>query len=689
MLCVIVSSPFRETGALSFDLFDFVDSVNSDLDLGTDCRYQLPSSLPGLGRLDFRIEGSPHPPVRNSTSAGSMLFLSYVSSRFIPPMISRVTSSGKPRRVGLALAHEALTAESSVRAPLLSDCTFIQLQSRGAATARRHAPTSSTGIKRLRRKSDLDLFESTTSRRHSPPLIESLRPVQDHRRSSRFVAQRRRRLIRGSMLLIHSVGFRDPMLPSRTYLSILGKKEPMLGFAAARLPELGRNGEGAYYLNGVRIERHPIAHGNILPSTTNGTHAASETTPLLQGATQPEHHLEYSLATTFVAAVGVIAFFVFKPASSSGESPPPHVHPPSPDGSGAGIPKHQWRRDAQIYGWASALLYLTSRIPQIMKNRKTYCEGLSMALFVFALLGNSTYVASIMLKSTDPEYHLLENASWLVGSLGVVFLDFIVLAQFVKYAPEREKLRLEVGCGGPGGGCAGSGPASRLILNKSKGLRSGRGLTPISSTDQLAVEGVILPLPNMKTSILPLTIAMLAVVARAAPVAPSHDIESHPSSVIPDDLQKRQIAKGSSVERVGTRKTDSLKRDGPPTPAEGASEAAVKTKRGMKTWIAAGTAGGVFLDRMVFQKIWPTLDLSSLPPYQAPPASDPSTLPSDKSKPASNQSTPPSNKSTPPYGQYAPPSPYPNKRSLSEEKDANIIRMKQEQLERLVANGVP
>ncbi|KAE8186061.1 hypothetical protein CF336_g7144 [Tilletia laevis] len=517
MLCVIVSSPFRETGALSFDLFDFVDSVNSDLDLGTDCRYQLPSSLPGLGRLDFRIEGSPHPPVRNSTSAGSMLFLSYVSSRFIPPMISRVTSSGKPRRVGLALAHEALTAESSVL----------------------------------------------------------------------------------------------------------------------------------------------------------------------------EHHLEYSLATTFVAAVGVIAFFVFKPASSSGESPPPHVHPPSPDGSGAGIPKHQWRRDAQIYGWASALLYLTSRIPQIMKNRKTYCEGLSMALFVFALLGNSTYVASIMLKSTDPEYHLLENASWLVGSLGVVFLDFIVLAQFVKYAPEREKLRLEVGCGGPGGGCAGSGPASRLILNKSKGLRSGRGLTPISSTDQLAVEGVILPLPNMKTSILPLTIAMLAVVARAAPVAPSHDIESHPSSVIPDDLQKRQIAKGSSVERVGTRKTDSLKRDGPPTPAEGASEAAVKTKRGMKTWIAAGTAGGVFLDRMVFQKIWPTLDLSSLPPYQAPPASDPSTLPSDKSKPASNQSTPPSNKSTPPYGQYAPPSPYPNKRSLSEEKDANIIRMKQEQLERLVANGVP
>ncbi|KAE8222737.1 hypothetical protein CF319_g4119 [Tilletia indica] len=219
-----------------------------------------------------------------------------------------------------------------------------------------------------------------------------------------------------------------------------------------------------YYLNGVRIERHPLAHGNIVPSTINGTHAASESTPLLHGGanhpsasaitnasaisisrrpSRKQQLLLWGTAIGFVASVGVIAFFVFKPATSPDQSKPPHFEPPSPDGPGAGIPKHKWRWDAQIYGWSSALLYLISRIPQIIKNRKTYCEGLSMALFVFALLGNSTYVASIMLKSLDPEY-LLENASWLVGSLGVVFLDFIVLAQFVKYAPEREKLRLEV-----------------------------------------------------------------------------------------------------------------------------------------------------------------------------------------------------------------------------------------------------
>ncbi|CAD6980770.1 unnamed protein product, partial [Tilletia controversa] len=41
------------------------------------------------------------------------------------------------------------------------------------------------------------------------------------------------------------------------------------------------------HTNGVRIERHPLAHGNIVPSTTNGTLAASENTPFLRGATEP------------------------------------------------------------------------------------------------------------------------------------------------------------------------------------------------------------------------------------------------------------------------------------------------------------------------------------------------------------------------------------------------------------------
>lgn len=80
-----------------------------------------------------------------------------------------------------------------------------------------------------------------------------------------------------------------------------------------------------------------------------------------------------------------------------------------------------------------------SRIPQIFKNRQTKCEGLSLALFLFAVAGNLTYVASILIKSTDREY-LIESASWLVGSLGTVFLDFIVLSQFVAYRDARNAM---------------------------------------------------------------------------------------------------------------------------------------------------------------------------------------------------------------------------------------------------------
>lgn len=83
-------------------------------------------------------------------------------------------------------------------------------------------------------------------------------------------------------------------------------------------------------------------------------------------------------------------------------------------------------------------LVVASRIPQIFKNRQTKCEGLSLALFVFSVAGNLTYCASILIKSTQKEY-VIENMSWLVGSLGTVFLDFIVLAQFVHYRDERDR----------------------------------------------------------------------------------------------------------------------------------------------------------------------------------------------------------------------------------------------------------
>ena len=50
-----------------------------------------------------------------------------------------------------------------------------------------------------------------------------------------------------------------------------------------------------------------------------------------------------------------------------------------------------------------------------MKNIETHCEGLSLALFMFTVAGNVTYVLSICTLSMERE-HLIANASWLAGT---------------------------------------------------------------------------------------------------------------------------------------------------------------------------------------------------------------------------------------------------------------------------------
>lgn len=133
----------------------------------------------------------------------------------------------------------------------------------------------------------------------------------------------------------------------------------------------------------------------------------------------------HSLGLLFVATVGVAGRYIQGPAEL-----------PRPD------KPHDIKWDAQVLGWTSAVLYLSSRVPQIVRNRTTKCEGLSLSLFAYALLGNGTYVASILVLSTDRLY-LLESLSWLVGSGAVMLLDLVVLYQFLVYAPDRRRMHLD------------------------------------------------------------------------------------------------------------------------------------------------------------------------------------------------------------------------------------------------------
>ncbi|KAG0299400.1 hypothetical protein BGZ98_010087, partial [Dissophora globulifera] len=92
---------------------------------------------------------------------------------------------------------------------------------------------------------------------------------------------------------------------------------------------------------------------------------------------------------------------------------------------------------ALYFGWGSALLYLGSRIPQIYKNwRLQSCEGLSILMFKFSVLGNVLFVASIFLNSTDPDY-LWRNMPWWLGSTGTLIFDITIFAQFFLYRPRK------------------------------------------------------------------------------------------------------------------------------------------------------------------------------------------------------------------------------------------------------------
>ncbi|GEQ69791.1 hypothetical protein JCM33374_g3465 [Metschnikowia sp. JCM 33374] len=88
---------------------------------------------------------------------------------------------------------------------------------------------------------------------------------------------------------------------------------------------------------------------------------------------------------------------------------------------------------AQFFGWLCAILYLGSRIPQILLNyERKSCEGISFMFFLFACLGNLTYVISIL--AIDMSWHYIwVNSSWLVGSLGTLGLDFTIFVQFFLY----------------------------------------------------------------------------------------------------------------------------------------------------------------------------------------------------------------------------------------------------------------
>ncbi|XP_059592376.1 probable vacuolar amino acid transporter YPQ1 isoform X3 [Vitis vinifera] len=73
----------------------------------------------------------------------------------------------------------------------------------------------------------------------------------------------------------------------------------------------------------------------------------------------------------------------------------------------------------QWLGWLMAAIYMGGRLPQIWLN------GLNPLMFVFALIANVTYVASILVRTTEWE-KIKANMPWLLDAAVCVMLDLFV-----------------------------------------------------------------------------------------------------------------------------------------------------------------------------------------------------------------------------------------------------------------------
>lgn len=87
----------------------------------------------------------------------------------------------------------------------------------------------------------------------------------------------------------------------------------------------------------------------------------------------------------------------------------------------------------QSLGWLMAAIYMGGRLPQIWLNiKRGNVEGLNPLMFIFALVANVTYVASILVRTTEWD-KIKANMPWLLDAIVCVALDLFIILQYIYY----------------------------------------------------------------------------------------------------------------------------------------------------------------------------------------------------------------------------------------------------------------
>ncbi|KAK6333724.1 hypothetical protein TWF730_003907 [Orbilia blumenaviensis] len=202
----------------------------------------------------------------------------------------------------------------------------------------------------------------------------------------------------------------------------LSPANPLHSLPSSRPESIYKN-----YSNG----EYPVGAGGSSAQDLNGTRNAR--TGNRDNSKFWKSILRDAIAVSLVIFAGIAGYYL---TPSKGDTKDPH------------IPEHkplEFSFYGQIFGYLCAVLYLGSRIPQIVLNyQRKSCEGVAFLFFLFACLGNVTYVISILAykpgRVEDGEgywRYIAVNASWLLGSLGTLGLDFIIFVQFFMYRTDE------------------------------------------------------------------------------------------------------------------------------------------------------------------------------------------------------------------------------------------------------------
>ncbi|XP_062001782.1 probable vacuolar amino acid transporter YPQ1 [Rosa rugosa] len=93
----------------------------------------------------------------------------------------------------------------------------------------------------------------------------------------------------------------------------------------------------------------------------------------------------------------------------------------------------------QWLGWLMAAIYMGGRLPQIWLNiKRGSVEGLNPLMFVFALVANVAYVASILVRTIEWD-NIKANMPWLLDAAVCVVLDLFIILQYMYYRYWRKR----------------------------------------------------------------------------------------------------------------------------------------------------------------------------------------------------------------------------------------------------------